>query len=199
MNHRDRTELIPLSQLPDYQVAEEDPDVRGWSVWDGDGGRIGRVRELLVDRAEGRVRLLAVGIEPGVPAEPDLVSHAGPGGSDPREGVDPVGLPLAAGLAGALGAMATPGMVGTAPLAEAVLAAGGGTERDVLIALRAARLDPVHRRLVVSGLRAADVDALPAWTGRPVEGATADELERRLGPVEVGEVGEVAEVVAQGR
>lgn len=50
--------LASLKELTDYQVAEGDPDPRGWEVIGGDGERIGRVHELLVDTAAMKVRYL---------------------------------------------------------------------------------------------------------------------------------------------
>ena len=59
--YRDGTDrIVPLDRLPDFKVADEDPDVRGWDVVASDGRKIGEVEELLVDTAAMKVRYLAV-------------------------------------------------------------------------------------------------------------------------------------------
>lgn len=54
---------VPLSDLDDYQVADGAPDVRGWDVATRDGRDIGKVKELLVDPAQMRVRYLCVELD----------------------------------------------------------------------------------------------------------------------------------------
>ena len=64
----DRIELervVPLNRLGDLEVADGDPDVRGWSVVSADGTRIGEVDELLVDTDAMKVRYLDVAMTPG--------------------------------------------------------------------------------------------------------------------------------------
>ncbi len=39
----------PLSQLEDWELVNEDQDIRGWPVEDQTGNRIGTVREMIVD------------------------------------------------------------------------------------------------------------------------------------------------------
>lgn len=63
--------IVPLDQLSDYQVAEGDPDVRGWDVIASDGRRIGEVDQLLVDTAAMKVRYLDVDVDD------ELVTDAG--------------------------------------------------------------------------------------------------------------------------
>jgi uncharacterized protein (TIGR02271 family) len=55
--------IIPLDELNDFQVAEGDPDVRGWEVLSSDGRKIGEVDNLLVDTAAMKVRYLDVDID----------------------------------------------------------------------------------------------------------------------------------------
>jgi uncharacterized protein (TIGR02271 family) len=55
--------IVPLDQLSDFRVADEDPDVRGWDVLSSDGRRIGEVEDLLVDTAAMKVRYLDVEID----------------------------------------------------------------------------------------------------------------------------------------
>ncbi|HEX2210881.1 MAG TPA: DUF2382 domain-containing protein [Longimicrobium sp.] len=65
-NEMDRGELdrvVPLNQLPGYEVADDDPDVRGWDVISADGRGIGRVDQLLVDTGAMKVRHLDVDLD----------------------------------------------------------------------------------------------------------------------------------------
>jgi uncharacterized protein (TIGR02271 family) len=55
--------IVPLDELKDFQVAEGDPDVRGWEVLSADGRKIGEVDNLLVDRMAMKVRYLDVDID----------------------------------------------------------------------------------------------------------------------------------------
>lgn len=52
--------VVPLDELPDFEVAEGDPDVRGWEVLASDGTRIGEVDDLLIDTDAMKVRYLDV-------------------------------------------------------------------------------------------------------------------------------------------
>ena len=47
-NPHDARRLIPLKELDDYQVADGEPDVRGWNVYTATGREIGDVDDLLV-------------------------------------------------------------------------------------------------------------------------------------------------------
>ena len=53
-------QLVPLRSLPGYRLSEDEPDVHGWHVIGADGGRVGVVDALLVDRATAEVVALAV-------------------------------------------------------------------------------------------------------------------------------------------
>jgi uncharacterized protein (TIGR02271 family) len=55
--------IVPLRDLPDFEVADGDPDVRGWEVTGAGGRRIGKVDQLLVDRDAMKVRYLDVDLE----------------------------------------------------------------------------------------------------------------------------------------
>ncbi|HEX6069110.1 MAG TPA: PRC-barrel domain-containing protein [Longimicrobiaceae bacterium] len=55
--------ILPLDELDGFQVAEGDPDVRGWQVCDAGGERIGEVDELLVDTEALKVRYLDVELD----------------------------------------------------------------------------------------------------------------------------------------
>ena len=52
--------VTPLSELSDYEVAEQHYDVRGWDVLASGGEKVGEVTDLLVDVAKLKVRYLAV-------------------------------------------------------------------------------------------------------------------------------------------
>ena len=54
--------ILPLDQLHDFEIAEGDPDVRGWAVISSDGREIGEVDELLIDTAAMKVRYLDVAV-----------------------------------------------------------------------------------------------------------------------------------------
>lgn len=55
--------IVPIDQLSDFRVADEDPDVRGWDVLASDGRRIGGVDNLLIDTAALKVRYLDVDVD----------------------------------------------------------------------------------------------------------------------------------------
>src|SRR5512142_2848719 len=55
--------LQRFSDMDDVEVAEDDPDVRGWDVVSSDGHDIGEVKDLLVDTASMKVRCLEVELE----------------------------------------------------------------------------------------------------------------------------------------
>ncbi|GAB2538723.1 PRC-barrel domain-containing protein [Rufibacter soli] len=54
-----------LQELGDspYQVAKGEHDIRGWKIFDGQGNRIGDVKELLCDAQNMKVRYLIVDLE----------------------------------------------------------------------------------------------------------------------------------------
>ena len=68
----DLDRVVPIGELPDYEVAEGHPDVRGWEVRGADGRVIGEVDDLLVDKSAMKVRYLDV----------DLDDEIAPGGGD---------------------------------------------------------------------------------------------------------------------
>lgn len=79
----DLSNLTPLGSLNDYEVSDNDSDVRGWDVIASDGQRIGEVQELLVETSARRVRYLVVDVDRS------LRSGSGQGGNVliPVEGV----------------------------------------------------------------------------------------------------------------
>jgi hypothetical protein len=54
------SQLVPLSRLPSFRMADGEPDVRGWPVVAADGGALGRVVELLVDPATSEIAAVLV-------------------------------------------------------------------------------------------------------------------------------------------
>lgn len=68
---RELDRVVPLDQLDDYEIAEGDPDVRGWDVMSSDGKKIGEVDNLLVDTDAMKVRYLDVDVDEGLLQAPD--------------------------------------------------------------------------------------------------------------------------------
>ncbi|MFL5577405.1 MAG: PRC-barrel domain-containing protein [Gemmatimonadaceae bacterium] len=52
--------LIPMRELDDYEVADGEPDIRGWRVFTSSGRELGRIEDLLVDTASDEVVMLDV-------------------------------------------------------------------------------------------------------------------------------------------
>ncbi|WP_051718428.1 PRC-barrel domain-containing protein [Hymenobacter sp. IS2118] len=55
--------LRRLRDLTDFEVADDNPDVRGWVVRGGDGHALGQVHELIVDPVALKVRYLDVELD----------------------------------------------------------------------------------------------------------------------------------------
>jgi len=55
--------LTPLSELPDFEIGDNSPDVRGWPVQSADGRRVGTVDDLLVDTDQLKARYLVVHLD----------------------------------------------------------------------------------------------------------------------------------------
>ncbi len=73
-------QLMHLSDMNDYEIADGEPDIRGWDVRASNGDKIGDVEDLLVDSATLRVRYIEVKLEK------DLVANA-----DRRHALLPIG------------------------------------------------------------------------------------------------------------
>lgn len=58
--------LVPLSQMDDYKVVKEHPDVRGWDIVGGDGEKLGKVKDLIVDIELMKVRYLDVDLRKNI-------------------------------------------------------------------------------------------------------------------------------------
>ncbi|WP_114780718.1 PRC-barrel domain-containing protein [Botryobacter ruber] len=52
--------LVPLSNLKDYKIAKDNPDILGWRVVGADGESLGIVKDLIVDPKAMKARYLAV-------------------------------------------------------------------------------------------------------------------------------------------
>lgn len=63
INDNIERDLYYLENLDDFKVHEDDPDVRGWNVYDSTGNEIGEVENLIVDRTARKVRYLVIEIE----------------------------------------------------------------------------------------------------------------------------------------
>lgn len=59
-NQQKDRHLFKLVELEDYEVASDDPDIRGWSVLDRNRKEVGRIDELIVDPYKEKVRYLDV-------------------------------------------------------------------------------------------------------------------------------------------
>lgn len=66
--------LANLDDLDDYEIADGEPDIRGWDVATDDGRKLGEVKDLLVDVGALEVRYLVV----------ELKEEAAAGRSDRR-------------------------------------------------------------------------------------------------------------------
>lgn len=62
----DEKHLYKLDELSDYKVASDDPDVRNWEVRDADNRVIGKVDDLLVNKAARRVVYLDVEVDKSI-------------------------------------------------------------------------------------------------------------------------------------
>lgn len=60
------TALVPLSQMDDVKVAKEYPDVRGWDIVGGDGEKLGKVKDLIIDVRQMKVRYLDVDLKKNI-------------------------------------------------------------------------------------------------------------------------------------
>lgn len=67
MRERDVTpRLVHLDDMDDFQVADGDPDIRGWDVRTADGEKIGKVKDLVVDTGLMKVRYVEASIDKDV-------------------------------------------------------------------------------------------------------------------------------------
>ena len=57
--------LARLKEVPDLEVADDDPDVRGWHLVEAGGRKVGDVDELIVDPLAMKVRYLETHLNVG--------------------------------------------------------------------------------------------------------------------------------------
>lgn len=57
-----RSYLYPLGEVKDFEIADKNPDVRGWDLLGNDGIKFGKVKELIIDTQAMKVRYLDVDI-----------------------------------------------------------------------------------------------------------------------------------------
>ena len=58
--------LLHAHDMSGFKLPEGDPDPRGWDVRTADGQKLGKVEDLMVDTATGRVRYLEVAVDKDV-------------------------------------------------------------------------------------------------------------------------------------
>jgi sporulation protein YlmC with PRC-barrel domain len=71
---RSRRRLVSIDDLDGFDVADGEPDVRGWEVCTLNGRELGSVEDLLVDPERGEVVMLEVSMRGDVHAEVPLRS-----------------------------------------------------------------------------------------------------------------------------
>jgi len=52
--------LVPMSDIPNYMIADPSPDIRGWTVTLRDGRTVGKVDDLVVDTDDLTVKYMEV-------------------------------------------------------------------------------------------------------------------------------------------
>lgn len=55
--------IAPLKELDDFDVASDEPDIRGWKVRSSDNREVGKVKELIADTGALKVRYLEVALD----------------------------------------------------------------------------------------------------------------------------------------
>ncbi|HEU4993453.1 MAG TPA: PRC-barrel domain-containing protein [Gemmatimonadaceae bacterium] len=60
----DESRLRALSDLPDFRIAADDPDIRNWTVRGANGDVIGRVHDLVIEMDTRQVRYLDIAVAP---------------------------------------------------------------------------------------------------------------------------------------
>lgn len=68
MQDRSSPRVARLDELDNYEVADHDPDIRGWDVISADGRKIGKVDDLFVDTAAMKVRYIGVDVDSSLSA-----------------------------------------------------------------------------------------------------------------------------------
>lgn len=90
--------LFYLHELPDYKVADEYEDIRGWVIKDAGNRAIGRVEGLLVNKSEKKVVYLDVKVDQSVIEDGhktyDVPADNGVHGFMNKEGDDHLIIPI---------------------------------------------------------------------------------------------------------
>ncbi len=89
-NNKKEKNLYYLNELSDYKIASDDPDVRGWQVKDVDNRVIGKVDNLLVNKATERVVYLDVEVDKSI-IEADHDPYGQPADSEVHEFINKEG------------------------------------------------------------------------------------------------------------
>lgn len=63
MQDRNSPRVARLDELDNFEVADHDPDIRGWDVLSADGRKVGEVDDLFVDTAAMKVRYIGVELD----------------------------------------------------------------------------------------------------------------------------------------
>jgi photosynthetic reaction center H subunit len=92
--------IVPLRAAPEYHVAEEDPDVRGWTLVAADGVSVGLITDLWVDRSDVLLRYLEAAVE-GPSGRRQVVFPIGNGVFDSRKKIVKVNALLSHQIAAA--------------------------------------------------------------------------------------------------
>ncbi len=58
---QEHSDMAPLRELRDWQVAEGDPDIRGWEVVDTEEHKVGQIEDLIIDRRTGEASFAQIG------------------------------------------------------------------------------------------------------------------------------------------
>jgi photosynthetic reaction center H subunit len=58
--------LRRLSQLDDYEIADGDPDVRSWRVFDTEGNAVGKVHDLIIDMGAMEARYIDLELDESI-------------------------------------------------------------------------------------------------------------------------------------
>ena len=67
--------MLFRSDLKDYRIAKDEPDIRGWEVYDANHQPVGTVSDLVVDKTKEKVRYIDVDIDESIlPSDHDPFS-----------------------------------------------------------------------------------------------------------------------------
>lgn len=94
--------LYALNELDDYEVDDDDPDVRGWDVLDENGKKMGKVEELIVDPQQMKVRYLVIDAESSSMGNKDMSSGSTMGSDSDLSYRDPDNLGSMGGDSGSI-------------------------------------------------------------------------------------------------